>query len=171
MEIEDILEIEVNENISILDEVKFQARVLVPIIRGLRKELGEQYANDIVYNALRESSRSAIQKFGADIQGSPSEKWASFSSAIQTRIGNDIDLDWIKQNTSEIEFNITGCRYADLFRQLGEPDLGSVLLCEPDIYVAELGAPEVEFERTQTIMQGAKYCDFRYRVKNTPEGK
>ena len=53
----------------------------------------------------------------------------------------------------------------DFFRQLGEPELGAVLLCESDLHVAEVGSPEVELTRTQTIMQGAGYCDFRYRLK------
>ena len=45
------MDIDVNEDISLLDEVKMQARVLVPVIRVLRQELGEQRANRIVSNA------------------------------------------------------------------------------------------------------------------------
>jgi hypothetical protein len=60
---------------------------------------------------------------------------------------------------------ITGCRYADFFRALGEPELGAVLLCEADNHMVEVGSPEVEMTRTQTIMKGAKYCEFRYRMK------
>lgn len=65
-----------------------------------------------------------------------------------------------------MEFNITGCRYADFFRQLGEPELGALLLCDADFDVAEVGSPEVTLTRTQTIMKGANYCDFRYRLKS-----
>ena len=32
----------VNTNISLLDEVKIQARVLIPVLRALRTELGEE---------------------------------------------------------------------------------------------------------------------------------
>ena len=85
------------------------------------------------------------------------------------RIGNDIDIEWIKQDPNEIAFNITGCRYADFFREHDEAELGSVLLCETDIHTAELGAPEITFSRTQTIMEGAKYCDFRYRIESPTE--
>ena len=148
-----------------------QARVLVPIIRVLRQELGEQRANRIVSNALRDWSRSVFQSLGAEAKGSPREKWASVSAATMRRIGSDIDIEWVKQDANEIEFNVIGCRYADLFRQLGEPELGSILLCEGDIHVAELGAPEVQFTRTQTIMQGAEYCDFHYRMKSEAETK
>jgi len=112
-----------------------------------------------------------FQSLGAEAKGSPREKWASVSAATMRRIGSDIDIEWVKQDANEIEFNVIGCRYADLFRQLGEPELGSILLCEGDIHVAELGAPEVQFTRTQTIMQGAEYCDFHYRMKSEAETK
>lgn len=73
----------------------------------------------------------------------------------------------LRQEPDAIEFNVTGCRYADLFRQLNEPELGAILLCETDFHRAELGSPEVELHRSQTIMEGARTCDFRYRMKNT----
>jgi hypothetical protein len=166
-----MMDIDVNKNISLLDEVRMQALVLVPVIRALRAELGEQRANRIVSNALRDWSRSKIQSFGVEAKGCPREKWASVTATSMQRIGNDIDIEWIKQDANEIKLNVIGCRYADLFRQLGEPELGSVLLCETDVHVAELGAPEVEFTRTQTIMQGADYCDFHYRMKSEAETK
>ena len=163
------MDVEINEDISPLDEVKMQARVLVPVIRVLRAELGKQRANRIVSNALRDWSRSVFQSLGAEAKGSPREKWASVSAATMRRIGNDIEIEWIRRDANEIEFNVIGRRYADLFRQLGEPELGSILLCEGDDHLAELGAPDVEFTRTQTIMQAAEYCDFHYRMKSEAE--
>lgn len=165
------MDIDVNENTSLLVEVRMQAMVLIPIFRALRTELGEQRANHIIINALRGWSRCRVQSLGVEAKGCPREKWASVTAAFMQRIGNDIDIEWIKQDANEIKLNVIGCRYADLFRQLGEPELGSVLLCETDVHVAEIGAPEVEFTRTQTIMQGADYCDFHYRIKSEAETK
>ena len=71
----------------------------------------------------------------------------------------------IKSLALALEFNITGCRYADFFRRLGEPELGAVLLCDVDVDIEAVGGDEVKMTRTQTIMKGAKYCDFRYRLK------
>jgi hypothetical protein len=36
------MEIEINENISLLDQVKMQAQVLLPVIGAFRKELGNE---------------------------------------------------------------------------------------------------------------------------------
>jgi hypothetical protein len=161
------MDIVVNPEISLLDQVKMQAQVLVPVLKALRAELGEERANTLVTTALREWSRETFLRIGALMPGSPREKWQTLTADSLPRIGSDIDMQVRKQAPDVMEFDITGCRYADFFRALGEPELGAVLLCEADDHMAEVGGPEVEFTRTQTIMKGARYCDFRYRMKTT----
>jgi hypothetical protein len=160
------MEIEINEGISLLDQARIQAQVLVPVLRALRAELGEERANRLVTSALREWSRTMFERIGAAKAGSPKDRWAAMNAEAMPRIGNDVDLQMLKLEPDAWEFNVTGCRYADFFRQLGEPELGAVLLCEADFHMVEVGRPEVELERTQTIMKGARYCDFRYRMKS-----
>ena len=82
------------------------------------------------------------------------------------RIVGDIDIDVIRSDADAMDFNVTGCRYASFFRELGEPELGAVLLCELDDHVVAVGGPDVALTRTQTIMKGGSYCDFRYRMKH-----
>ncbi|HVO28075.1 MAG TPA: L-2-amino-thiazoline-4-carboxylic acid hydrolase [Candidatus Margulisiibacteriota bacterium] len=159
------MDIEINENISLLDQVKIQAQVLLPVIRAFREELGDDRANAIVRQALGEWSRNLFHAIGARTPGTPLDKWAAVNAASMPRIGDAIDVDFIKHDADTMEFNVTGCRYAEFFRALGEPELGGLLLCDADVYVAEVGSPDLEFRRTQTIMQGATYCDFRYHMK------
>lgn len=154
-----------NAGISLLDRVKIQAEVLLPVLRALRAELGHERANRIVIDSLREWSRKVFLNIGAQIPGGPQDKWATMVAGSMPLIGNDIDIETLRSDAQAQEFNITGCRYADFFRQLGEPELGAVLLCETDLHIVEVGRPEVELTRTQTIMKGARYCDFRYRFK------
>src|SRR5215475_3556252 len=47
--------------------------------------------------------------------------------------------------------------------ELGEPELGFLLVCSQDFTFAEGLGPDIKLTRTQTIMQGASHCDFRYR--------
>jgi hypothetical protein len=63
--------------------------------------------------------------------------------------------------------DVTDCVYARFFKELGEPELGFLLLCSADFDQVE-EMPSVELVRTQTIMQGADHCDFRYRLHNGP---
>ena len=55
------------------------------------------------------------------------------------------------------------CRYAEMYRRLGLEDLGSTLSCRRDFALAEGFSPDIQLERTQTLMEGAPYCDFRFR--------
>jgi len=53
--------------------------------------------------------------------------------------------------------------HSDILNRLGIPELGAVLSCNRDFSLIEGFNPEVELTRTQTIMEGASHCDFRYR--------
>lgn len=59
--------------------------------------------------------------------------------------------------------HVQGGAYAEFYQALGEPELGFLLVCTADFATAEGFGPDVELTRTQTIMQGASHCDFRYR--------
>jgi hypothetical protein len=160
------MDIEVNPNVSFLDEYKFQAEVLIPVLKALRAELGEERANRLVLDALREWSRERWHRLGARFPGGPKDKWAALNSSDMSRVGKDADFQPLKDEPDALECNITGCRYADFFQQIGEPELGVVLCCEDDFHISEVGWPVVELTRTQTIMEGATYCDFRWRIKS-----
>lgn len=170
---EGLVKIETNPDISVLDQVKIQAQVLLPVLKVLRKELGEERGTRLLINALREWSRDLYRQIGAAMPGSPMEKWTTLNAQMMPRIGNDIDIQLLKQEPNAFDFDVTRCRYAEFFREVGEPELGAVLLCEGDDHLAEVGSPDVELTRTQTIMKGASYCDFRYRMKtggSAPDG-
>jgi hypothetical protein len=153
-------------NLSLLDEVKLQAEVILPVLRALRAEFGRPRADAIVGDALRQWARTLYHRIGESKSGTPRQKWdAVWAEDMRPRIGDAVDREMLRDDGTVREYNITRCRYAEFFKGLGEPELGGILLCDSDFHIAEIGAANVEFKRTQTIMQGAPYCDFRYRFK------
>lgn len=155
-----------NPEISLLDQLKIEAAVLVPVLEALRAELGKERADRLVTTALREWRRKVILRAGAHMPGSPKEKWEAFREANRQKVGADVDFDVLEDDGRVLDVDITGCRYADLFGALGEPGLGAALACECDDHMADVVGPELEYRRTQTIMKGATCCDFRYRMKS-----
>ena len=154
--------------VPLIEQVKIQAQVLVPLIRTLQAELGEERANALV----RKSLGSLYRQFGDAwwrAQGASkfAEKLGKSFEAYAA--GNALDYEVVKQTTDTFELNVTGCRYAKFYQELGAPELGFLLTCSADFSVAEGFGSEVELTRTQTIMQGAEHCDFRYRLKHAPE--
>src|SRR5262245_14017330 len=68
-------------------------------------------------------------------------------------------------NAGHFDLNVTGCRYAEFYKEIGAPELGFLLVCTADFAMAEGFGSGVQLTRTRTIMQGASYCDFRYVLK------
>ena len=151
--------------LTLLEQVKLQAQVVVPLLRAFRKELGTERANAIAYRALDEWSRGLFHQLSQSMGKGSRETWTAMMASSGQRIGNDVDFQVLRQDSEAMEFNITGCRYADFFRALGEPELGALMLCEADFHMLEMSGGDVELQRTQTIMKGGNYCDFRYKMK------
>jgi predicted ArsR family transcriptional regulator len=153
----------VDPKISLLDKTKIQAQVLVPVLRAVRDELGRDKADAIVQQALRDWSKQLFAAIGEDIEGSAKRKWATMHSALAAVTERDVDVTMHRHDKEALEFDVTRCRFAEFFRAVGEPDLGALLVCATDIDIAAAGSREVSFDRTQTLMQGAPSCTFRYK--------
>ena len=150
--------------IPVLEQVKVQAQVLVPLVKALRTELGEERANALVKKALgdqfRQFGREWWHRRGAGNLGEKLESlWENFAA------GDALDYEVLKKSPEAFEINVTECRYAKFFQELGEPELGFLLVCGQDYTFAEGFGSGVDLKLTQTIMQGAGHCDFRYRLK------
>ena len=77
--------------------------------------------------------------------------------------GNALDYSVREQSQNSYEIDVTRCRYAEFYRELGEPELGFLLVCSMDFPFADGLSQEVKLTRTQTLMQGGSHCDFRYK--------
>ena len=148
-------------DITMLDKVKIQAQVLVPVMRALRAELGRDKADALVKGALRDWSKGLFAEIGKDIEGSPYRKFATMNTALADVTMQEVSFDMHRRDKQALEFDITSCRFAEFFRALGEPELGALLICEADFDIASIGEGEVSLERAQTIMGGAPSCTFR----------
>src|SRR5215475_3482187 len=154
-------------SISVIQQAKIQAQVLVPLVKALQAELGEERANALVRSALGDLYRSFGEKFW---QAKQEQNLGKFMSSAFKTYASEAALDYtvVEQSEDAFAIDVTGCRYAEFYKALGEPELGFLLVCTADFPTAEGFGGDVELTRTQTIMQGASHCDFRYRrVKET----
>jgi hypothetical protein len=79
--------------------------------------------------------------------------------------GDALDYRVLDQSPDAFEIDVNRRRYAEFYRELGEPELGFLLVCSADFLFSEGFGADIELTRTQTPMQGASHCDFRYRRK------
>jgi L-2-amino-thiazoline-4-carboxylic acid hydrolase len=151
-------------DIPVIEQAKIQAQVLIPLVKALQAELGEERANAIVRKALGDLYRQYGEKWSRS-RGS-SNLGDAMASAFDTfAAGGALDYEVVKQTPDAFELNVTGCRYAQFYKELRVPELGFLLTCAADFPMAEGFGADVQLTRTQTIMQGASHCDFRYALK------
>jgi hypothetical protein len=149
-------------DIPVIEQVKIQAQVLVPLVKALQAELGEERANALVRKALGDAYRRLGEQWWRARESKHlGENMAlAFASFGQ---GDAVDYRVRAQSQDTYEIDVTGCRYAQFYQELGEPELGFLLVCSSDFPFAEGFGPDIKLRRTQTIMQGAGHCDFRYK--------
>jgi hypothetical protein len=155
-----------NARIGVLARREVEARMLAPLIEALGAEFGRERVIEIV----RETIIRIAQAQGAvlaESMGSDGLPALAESLRFWTQ-DNALEIEVLEQSEQAFEFNVTRCRYAELYRALGIPELGAVFSCNRDGALIEGFNPDVKFTRTQTIMQGAPFCDFRYRRRLNP---
>ncbi len=155
-----------NARIGVLTRREVEARMLAPLIEALGAEFGRERVIAVVRDTI---VRIAQEQGAALAESMGSDKLPAFAESLSswTR-DNALEIEVLQESEEAFDFNVTRCRYAELYRALGVPELGAVFSCNRDGALIEGFNPGVEFTRTQTIMQGAPFCDFRYRRRPQP---
>jgi L-2-amino-thiazoline-4-carboxylic acid hydrolase-like protein len=149
-------------DIPVIEQAKIQAQVLVPLVKALQAELGKERANALVRKALGDVYRRLGEQWwrakeSTHVGENMALAFASFAK------GDAVEYSVRAQSQDTYEIDVTRCRYAQFYKELGEPELGFLLVCNSDFPFAEGFGPDIKLTLTQTIMQGASHCDFRYR--------
>ena len=148
--------------LPLLRQREIEAGVIAPLVRAFAAEVGAERAREIAAGVIKQLAREGGCAAAAALGGNglpelkrAVERWTE---------GGALELDVTRDDGEAFEFNVVRCRYAEMYRRLGLADLGPVLSCNRDGAMIEGFNPGIAFSRTQTLMEGAAYCDFRYRA-------
>jgi len=152
-----------NEAIGVLTRREVEARMLAPVIDALGNEFGREKVIDIlratIIRIAEEQGAQLSQLMGGD---SLEHFYESFQ--FWTKDGS-LEVEPIEQTGEVFSFNVTRCRYAELYEELGIAELGTSLSCARDFAMIKGFNPNITLKRTRTIMEGAEICDFRYEFQ------
>lgn len=152
--------------ISLLQQRGIEADVLVPLIRRLEADLGVERAHALARETIEAIAREQGQHVAAALGRADLSGFAHVKDSWGGA-GGDLAIETLRQDDERLEFNVVGCRFAEMYRRMGAADLGFLLSCSRDFALSEGYSTGLHLDRTQTIMQGAAYCDFRYRLAQT----
>jgi len=97
----------VDPRLSLLDKTRIQTQVLVPVLRALRSELGQQRADAIVKQALRGWSKQLFAAVGDSVDGRPRRKWAAMHTALAEVTEREVTVEMRRQDEEALEFDVT----------------------------------------------------------------
>lgn len=143
---------------------QIQAPLVSALIQGFSEELGEERALGIARKVIRadaiRSGRALADRYSdgslRTLLRVVQEVWAADGT---------MDVENVRLSGDTLEFDVTRCGYAELYERLGLRSLGCVLSCERDFSFMDGFNPEIRLQRTRTIMEGGRSCDFRYRTR------
>src|SRR3954465_12159220 len=149
--------------LTLLQRREIEARIVGPLVRAMRDEIGEERSLALLRGVIGELARQS----GGDLARSLGDaSLAAFSSCLgHWSQDGALEIDLLAQSADRLEFNVTRCRYAEMYHALGLADLGPSLSCRRDFTLVEGFNPEIRLSRTQTIMEGAPFCDFRFHAE------
>jgi hypothetical protein len=153
------------DRMGILQQRRIEAAFAKGVYEEMKAAVGEAQAKAILTRAVVKMAKATAAEMAKDAPGG--EPSLDHFIALQPLWTKDdaLRIETLRQDAKHYDFNVTRCRYAEMYREMGLADLGAVLSCNRDAAFCEGYHPKMKLERTQTIMGGATHCNFRYTME------
>ncbi len=150
--------------LPIIERRRIEAQILKNVHDVIARRSGVEEADAVIGDAV---SRSAIQQgqaFAEELGHPPDLK--DFADILPNwTAGGALEIETLQASDEALDFNVTRCRYAEMYREMGLGRIGHLLSCNRDGDFCIGYNPDMKLTRTRTIMSGASHCDFRYRME------
>ena len=106
-------------NIGVLTRREIEARLVAPLLKAFEAELGRERVVEI----LRQTIINLAQEQGEQLaQGQGGDSVAHFADSLKYWVKDDaLQIEVLTQTEEHFDFNVTRCRYAELYQALGIP--------------------------------------------------
>ncbi len=150
--------------IPMIEQRRIEAELVRDFYEVLCKSMSKAAAQEIIREAIASSAIRQGATYAKAVGHAPDlEDFASHAGAWDA---NDaLERKVLHAAPERLDYNITRCEYAAMYKEMGLGEIGHLLSCNRDAAFCEGYSKDMELTRTQTIMEGADYCDFRYRMK------
>jgi hypothetical protein len=147
------------DSVPIIVRREIEALIVAPLIKAFIAEFGEEKTFKIAGEVMRSLARESGKALSAMAGGNSIEHYQKILPFFSR--GGALDMEILETGGKTAAFNVTKCKYAEMYKELGLEAFGALLSCGRDHAMIEGFNPGIKFTRTQTIMEGGDYCDFR----------
>ena len=143
---------------------EMQAPIAACLVEEFAKVIGQAKALQTVTDAVQADAMMAGKLMA--------EKYGGNSMSILDRVVREIwaeddamTIQVLEETQRSLSFDVTRCRYAEIYEDANMKELGYCLSCCRDEPFTKGFNARMKLLRTQTIMEGADHCDFRFSHK------
>ncbi len=152
-----------SKKITRLEKRSIEVQAIAPVIEMVSKKIGKEEALEVLkevnqqeaftrgQSTVRTAGLSTIEELVKDVS-----TWGD---------GGEWKIEVLEETSTTYYFNLHRCLYYEKYKELGLEKLGVQLSCCRDEPFARGLDPKLKLSRTQTIMEGADFCDFRYNLE------
>jgi len=149
--------------LPMIERRRIEAEMLKHVYDTLKATHGVETAKATIAESVRRSSIAQAAGFAAQARAQGGTSMASFAALRPLwRMNDALELEIIEETPAKLAYNVTRCRYAEMYKAMGLGEIGHLLSCQRDGTFCEGYDSRIKLKRTQTLMQGASHCDFDY---------
>lgn len=150
-------------NVDLIVRREIEALIAAPLIKAYCGAFGDEQARNVARSVIEELAMEAGKVLktlaGGDTMEHLNRAIPMFSQ------GGALEFDILETDDTQAALNVTRCKYAEMYREHGLEEFGYLLGCGRDYALFKGFNPKIKFTRTQTIMEGAEFCDFRFNME------
>ena len=139
-------------------KMKGAAGLAVRLLQAMEERFGPE-ARDVV----RQMAEGRQPRPRPDA-GDPRQDLQTFCASLDRGCVGSHEWERVADEPDRIAYHYTRCMWAEVFRELGEPELGFVI-CAGDDPAVRSWNPKLGFRRTRVLMHGDPLCDHVFLVE------
>jgi len=156
------------ERLPIIEQRRIEANVLASVYDEIEARHGRDEARKIIGDAVTRAAIRQGESFAEELDR-PAD-FFDFADSLKYWTANGaLEIEVLETTEKSFAYNVTRCRYAEMYRDMGLGDIGAILSCNRDGAFCQGFNPKMKLTRNQTIMSGASHCDFRYSMEEGAE--
>lgn len=149
-------------DLPVLLKRSLQAQVIGPIHAEMVEALGKEKADAILDSAIRKAAIAEGKSFAGKAPGGETSMAEFIKLYDLWTADSALEIEVLDATEDTFNFDVVRCRYAETYREMGLGHIGHLMSCNRDGNFCTGYDPNIQLERTHTIMAGAPRCTFRY---------
>ena len=134
------------------------AEICVQLLHAMEEHFGGE-AREVVRKMIQNQKFEQRERFG-----DPRKDLHEFCNMVEHAAVGTHQWERVIDETDCVAYHFTRCMHAEVFRGLGEPELGYILCARDEPWIKSYN-PKLAFKRTKELMVGDEICDNTYYAK------